>query len=310
MIKILVTDGMEGNAVNKLKAQGFEVEEKFYEKEDLKEKIKEVDAIVVRSATKIDRDIINEALETRKLKLIVRAGVGLDNIDVLYAQDNGIDVRNTAGASTNAVAELVLCQMLVLARQIKIANMKLKDGIWYKKNLKGMEIQGKTLGIVGFGRIARNLANKAQLLGMNILYTDLVPCTGLDKAYSYTDLDTILREADYITIHTPLNEQTRNLFDAKCFDKMKDTAFLINCARGGIVVEEDLLDALKQNKIAGAAIDCFESEPNPMEELLQHPLVSVTPHIGAATYEAQDRIGMEIVEIIVHKFINIKDIVV
>ncbi|WAW14780.1 D-2-hydroxyacid dehydrogenase [Peptostreptococcus equinus] len=310
MIKILVTDGMEKNAVNKLKAQGFEVEEKFYEREELKEKIQEIDVIVVRSATKIDKDIINQALKTNKLKLIIRAGVGLDNIDVLYAEKNGINVRNTAGASTNAVAELVLGQMLVLARQIKIANMTLKDGIWNKKNLKGLEIQGKTLGIIGFGRIARNLANKAHLLGMNILYTDLIACIDENDAYTCTDLDTILREADYITIHTPLTEDTRNLIDAQCFEKMKDTAFLINCARGGIVVEEDLLEALNNNKIGGAALDCFVDEPNPIKDLLQHPLVSVTPHIGAATYEAQDRIGMEIVDIVNDRFAIIKDMVI
>lgn len=310
MIKILVTDGMEKNAVNKLKAQGFEVEEKFYEREELKEKIQEIDVIVVRSATKIDKDIINQALKTNKLKLIIRAGVGLDNIDVLYAEKNGINVRNTAGASTNAVAELVLGQMLVLARQIKIANMTLKDGIWNKKNLKGLEIQGKTLGIIGFGRIARNLANKAHLLGMNILYTDLIACIDENDAYTCTDLDAILREADYITIHTPLTEDTRNLIDAQCFEKMKDTAFLINCARGGIVVEEDLLEALNNNKIGGAALDCFVDEPNPIKDLLQHPLVSVTPHIGAATYEAQDRIGMEIVDIVNDRFAIIKDMVI
>lgn len=310
MIKILVTDGMEKNAVNKLKAQGFEVEEKFHEREELKEKIQEIDVIVVRSATKIDKDIINQALKTNKLKLIIRAGVGLDNIDVLYAEKNGINVRNTAGASTNAVAELVLGQMLVLARQIKIANMTLKDGIWNKKNLKGLEIQGKTLGIIGFGRIARNLANKAHLLGMNILYTDLIACIDENDAYTCTDLDAILREADYITIHTPLTEDTRNLIDAQCFEKMKDTAFLINCARGGIVVEEDLLEALNNNKIGGAALDCFVDEPNPIKDLLQHPLVSVTPHIGAATYEAQDRIGMEIVDIVNDRFAIIKDMVI
>ena len=149
MMKILVTDGMDRNAINNLVNEGFEVEEKFYEEEVLKEKIKEVDVIVVRSATKLRKNIIDEALETGRLKLIIRGGVGLDNIDVDYAETKGIMVRNTPGASTNAVAELVLCEMLVLARNVKIANIKLNNGKWDKKNLKGSEIHGKTLGLVG-----------------------------------------------------------------------------------------------------------------------------------------------------------------
>ena len=153
-MKILVTDGMERNAINNLVNEGFEVEEKFYEEEVLKEKIKDVDVIVVRSATKIRKNIIDEALKTGRLKLIIRGGVGLDNIDVAYAEAKGIMVRNTPGASTNAVAELVLCEMLVLARNVKIANIKLNNGKWDKKNLKGSEIHGKTLGLVGYSSIA------------------------------------------------------------------------------------------------------------------------------------------------------------
>ncbi|MBC2576055.1 D-2-hydroxyacid dehydrogenase [Peptostreptococcus canis] len=298
MNKILVTDGMEKNAINLLKNMGFDVEEKFYEEVELKDKIKEIDIIVVRSATKIRKNIIDEAIKTKRLKMIIRGGVGLDNIDVDFAKANGIQVRNTPMASTNAVAELVLCEMLVLARKVKIANIKLQNGIWDKKNLKGNEIMGKTLGLVGYGKIAKNIADKANKLGMNILYTDVQECIENKEGFKFTDLDEILRESDYITIHTPLTNDTRNLFDYDKFKIMKDTAFIINCARGGIIVEEDLLRAIDNNEIAGAALDCFEDEPMPMKELLINPKVSVTPHIGGSTIEAQTRIGNEIVNII------------
>lgn len=200
MMKILVTDGMERNAINNLVNEGFEVEEKFYEEEGLKEKIKDVDVIVVRSATKIRKNIIDEALKTGRLKLIIRGGVGLDNIDVAYAEAKGIMVRNTPGASTNAVAELVLCEMLVLARNVKIANIKLNDGKWDKKNLKGSEIHGKTLGLVGYGRIARNIAEKAHMLGMKILYTDIMEYQDAREDFCYTDLKNIIERANYIPV--------------------------------------------------------------------------------------------------------------
>ena len=300
MMKILVTDVMERTAINNLVNEGFEVEEKFYEEEGLKEKIKDVDVIVVRSATKIRKNIIDEALKTGRLKLIIRGGVGLDNIDVAYAEAKGIMVRNTPGASTNAVAELVLCEMLVLARNVKIANIKLNDGKWDKKNLKGSEIHGKTLGLVGYGRIARNIAEKAHMLGMKILYTDIMEYQDAREDFCYTDLKNIIERADYITVHTPLTDQTKNLFGWQEFEKMKDTAFFLNCARGGIVNENDLLRAINEGQIAGAALDCFENEPMPMTELVTHPRVTVTPHIGAATKEAQERIGYEIADIIVN----------
>ena len=298
MKKILVTDGMDREAVEMLRNKGFEVEEKFYPEEELKEKIKEIDVIVVRSATKIRKEMLDEAVKGGKLKLIIRGGVGLDNIDVNYARENGIVVRNTPCASSNAVAELVLCEMLVLARNVKIANLKLGEGIWDKKNLKGTEIHGKTIGIIGFGNIARKLAEKAHNLGMKVMYNDIVePLNEFDN-YQFAGFDEIIEKADYITVHTPLTEDTKYMFDKEAFDKMKDTAFFINCARGGIVREEALLEAVNNGEIAGAAIDCFENEPKPMEELVNHPKVTVTPHIGASTKEAQKRIGYEIADIV------------
>lgn len=298
MKKILATDGIDKEAVEMLRKKGFEVEEKFYPEEELKDKIKDIDIIIVRSATKIRKEIIDEALKTKNLKMIIRAGVGLDNIDVNYARENGIVVRNTPSASSNAVAELVLCEMLVLARNVKIANLKLGEGIWDKKNLKGTEIYGKTIGIIGFGNIARKLAQKAYNLGMKVMYNDIVEYENEGKDYKFANFDEIIENADYITVHTPLTEKTKYMFNKDVFKRMKNTAFLINCARGGIVNEKDLLEALNQNQIAGAAIDCFENEPRPLEDIVNHPRVTVTPHIGASTNEAQKRIAYEIVDIV------------
>lgn len=298
MKKILATDGIDKEAVEMLRKKGFEVEEKFYPEEELKDKIKDIDIIIVRSATKIRKEIIDEALKTKNLKMIIRAGVGLDNIDVNYARENGIVVRNTPTASSNAVAELVLCEMLVLARNVKIANLKLGEGIWDKKNLKGTEIYGKTIGIIGFGNIARKLAQKTYNLGMKVMYNDIAEYENEGKDYKFANFDEIIENADYITVHTPLTEKTKYMFNKDVFKRMKNTAFLINCARGGIVNEKDLLEALNQNQIAGAAIDCFENEPRPLEDIVNHPRVTVTPHIGASTNEAQKRIAYEIVDIV------------
>ena len=302
MKKILITDGMDKNAIEILLNQGFDVEEKFYPEEELKEKIKEVDVIIVRSATKIRQNIIDEALKTGRLKLVVRGGVGLDNIDVAYAKAKGIEVRNTPCASSNAVAELVLCEMLVLARNVKLANLTLQEGVWAKKKLKGTEIHGKTLGLIGFGNIARSLAEKANNLGMNVIYNDIVEHIDARECFKFAKFEEIIEKADYITVHTPLTEDTKYMFNKEVFKNMKETAFFINCARGGIVQEEDLLEAIKTNEIAGAAIDCFENEPQPIEGLLNHPKVTVTPHIGASTREAQERIGLEIADIVINYF--------
>lgn len=297
-MNILIADGMDKTAVNKLKELGFSVEERYYNKEELAKKIKEIDILVVRSQTKVDREILENAAEGRRLKLIIRGGVGLDNIDVEYANTLGIDVRNTPTASSNAVAELVLCNLLVLARNIKIANQRFEEGIWDKKNLKGSEIRGKTLGIIGYGKIARLLAKKAELLGMKIKYTDILGYRDENENFEFTTFEDVIENADYVTIHTPLNEETKNMIDERVFKKMKKTAYFINCARGGIVVEKDLLAALRDGDIAGAALDCFEDEPLPNRKIVTHPKISVTPHIGGSTYEAQEKIGEVAVKII------------
>ncbi|WP_392486795.1 D-2-hydroxyacid dehydrogenase [Haloimpatiens sp. FM7315] len=302
MAKILVTDGMDKGAVEELKNKGFEVTEKFFEPEELGENLKSFDAVVVRSKTKVREPIIDKALEGGKLKLIIRGGVGVDNIDVQYAKSKGITVRNTPNASSASVAELAIGHMFAVSRFIHTANITMRDEKWEKKKYKGVEIAGKTLGLIGFGRIAKETAKKAEALGMKVLYNNRSgKVEGFDK-YEYCTLEDILKKSDYVSLHIPFVKEKGAIIGEKELEIMKDGAFLINCARGGVVDEKALLDALNSGKLAGAAIDVFEKEPTENMELVRHPKVSVTPHIGASTVEAQKRIGTEIVSIITEFF--------
>ena len=302
MVKILVTDGMDKGAVKSLKELGYDVTEQFFNPEELKEKMQEFDAIIVRSATKVRKEIIDSALETGKLKLIIRGGVGVDNIDVAYAESKGIKVRNTPKASSQSVAELVLGHMFSLARFVGIANVSMREGKWHKKQYKGIELEGKTLGIIGFGRIGQVLAKKAQALGMNILYTDILGVNKDFPGYEYVSFDKLIEESDFISLHVPRNKDDSPLIDKEKLAKMKDGVCLINCARGGVVDEKALLDALNSGKVAGAGIDVYCEEPTCNLELVKHEKVSATPHIGASTKEAQKRIGQEIITIIKENF--------
>lgn len=300
MKKILITDGMEKSAVDKLKSNGFEVVEQFFDEEQLKEQIKNFDAVVIRSATKIKKPIIDAALETGRLKLIIRGGVGVDNIDVKYANENGITVRNTPNASSPSVAELVIAQMIILARHLHRANLTMKKGEWHKKEYVGIELAGKTLGLIGFGRIAKETAKKAFALGMNVVYTDITgPVEGYEQ-FTYLIKDELLSTSDFISVHIPGTKEP--VLGEKEYAKMKDGVYLINAARGGVVCEKDLLDALDSGKIGGAALDVFEEEPIKNQFVCAHERISLTPHIGASTVEAQARIGEEIVEIIINHF--------
>lgn len=302
MVKILVTDGMDKGAVKSLRELGYDVTEQFFNPEELKEKMQEFDAIIVRSATKVRKEIIDSALETGKLKLIIRGGVGVDNIDVAYAESKGIKVRNTPKASSQSVAELVLGHMFSLARFVGIANVSMREGKWHKKQYKGIELEGKTLGIIGFGRIGQVLAKKAQALGMNILYTDILGVNKDFPGYEYVSFDKLIEESDFISLHVPRNKDDSPLIDKEKLAKMKDGVCLINCARGGVVDEKALLDALNSGKVAGAGIDVYCEEPTCNLELVKHEKVSATPHIGASTKEAQKRIGQEIITIIKENF--------
>ncbi len=302
MIRILVTDGMEASGVQTLKEKGFEVVEKFYEPEDLGLALQEFDVVVVRSATKIRQPIIDKAAEAGRLKLVIRGGVGVDNIDVAYAMENGIKVMNTPNASSASVAELALAHMFAVARFINISNVSMREGKWDKKKYEGTEIGGKTLGLVGFGRISRELAKRGKALGMKVIYTDIMGKMEGQDEYEFCSLEELLPQADYVSLHIPfIKEQGATIGKAQ-FEMMKDGAILINCARGGVVDEAALIEALNSGKLAGAGVDVFVEEPTKNTELVNHPKVSVTPHIGAATVEAQTRIGEEIVSIIVDFF--------
>lgn len=297
MIRLLANDGMDKDAAAKLRELGYDVVEDHYEGEELFEKIKTFDILVVRSNTKVRKDLIDAAVGG-KLKLVIRAGVGVDNIDVKYAREKGINVSNTPKASSISVAELTLGHIFAVSRFINTSNVTMREGKWEKKAYKGVELFGKTLGLIGFGRISKEVAKRANALGMKIIYTDICgKAEGYDE-YKFVELNELLKEADFVSLHVPLDKNKGYVIGKEEINMMKDGAYLINCARGGVVDEEALVEALNTGKISGAALDVFENEPKPNKELLDNPKVSVTPHIGAATAEAQERIGVEIVNIV------------
>lgn len=301
MVKILASDGMQADAIAALKAAGHEVDVQFYEPEELKEAVKKYNVLVVRSATKVREPHIDAALETGELKLVIRGGVGIDNIDHKYAESKGIAVRNTPSASSASVAELALGHMFSLARYIGIANVTMRNGEWNKKKYEGTELGGKTLGLIGCGRIARELAKRAEALGMNVIYTDIMgEIPGV--SYQYMSQEEVLKNADYISLHIPAPADKKPVIGAEQLALMKPTAFLINTARGILIDTDALCDALDAGKLAGAALDVFPEEPPKDERVLHHPQISLTPHIGGSTKEAQLRIGAEIVDIITKFF--------
>lgn len=297
-MRILITDGMDKTALAKLRENGNEVVEQFYSPEELPEALKNFDALVVRSATKVRTAAIDGAKAGGKLKLIIRGGVGVDNIDVDYAEKNGISVKNTPRASSDAVAELALAHMFSVARFISVAGHTMREGKWEKKAYKGIEISGKTLGVIGYGRIGQALGRRAQALGMKVLAYDIFKVEGLENEnMKYVEMDELLAKADFISLHTP-SLDGKPLINADTIAKMKDGAVFINTSRGNNVDEAALLDALNSGKLLGAGLDVFADEPATNSALYSHPKVSCTPHIGASTNEAQKRIGMEIVDII------------
>ena len=298
-MRILVTDGMDKTAMAELKAQGHEVVEQFYESEELGKALRDFDVVVVRSKTKVRAPHIDEA-KGSNLKLIIRGGVGVDNIDVKYAEENGIMVRNTPNASSQSVAECALAHMFACARFISIAGAAMRNDIWDKKAYsKGIELQGKTLGIIGFGRIGAHLGVMAKAIGMNVVATRSSRTSGTDEATGipYVTLDELLEKSDFISLHAPALPGGP-LVNADTIAKMKDGVCIINTSRGSNVDEKALLEALNSGKVRAAGLDVWAEEPSKNHDLYSHPMVSCTPHIGAQTVEAQKRIGAEIVDII------------
>ncbi len=292
-MKVLITDGIERTGADILLRAGYELTEKTLTPEELLKIIVDYDAIIVRSATKVTKAVIDAG---KCLRVVARGGVGLDNIDVEYAKTKGIQVLNTPKASSISVAELTIAHLMSLGRFLPMTNITMRNKQWPKKEFsKGIEVTGKTLGIIGLGNIGKEVAKRATGLMMKVIAHDpFVQKTDLDV--KLVSKDELLKTSDYITLHVPYEKAKGPVITKADFEKMKDGVILINCARGGVVVEKDLLDALNSHKVAYAGMDVFEHEPPTPEEfdLINHPRVSVSPHIGASTLEAQDRVGVEI----------------
>lgn len=287
-MKVLILDKTDSSCARTLRGfGGIEVEEKpNLSPDQLLQEILEYEALVVRSATKVTAVVIDGA---RRLKVIGRAGAGVDNIDVRAATERGILVMNTPGGNANAVAELAIGMMFSLARKLIATVEGMKTGRWEKKSYRGSELGGKTLGLVGIGQVGARVAGKALALDMKVLAYD--PFVSSEKAKEIgaelCELDRLYSESDYISLHLPKNEETTGMINREVIAKMKPGIFLINCARGGIVVEADLLQALEDGRVAGVGIDVYETEPPEEWSLVNHPGVLCTPHIGATTAEAQ-----------------------
>ena len=298
-IRILITDGLDAGAIEQLRSDGYEIVENFYAPEELGAAVKDFDCVIIRSATKIRQAQI-DACQGGKLKLIIRAGVGIDNIDVKYAEEHGITVRNTPRSSSQAVAELALGHMFSCARFISAAGHSMREGKWEKKVFsKGIELQGKTLGIVGYGRIGQHLGVMAKGIGMNVIAFDIFHIPGIEKELGipYVEMDELLAKADFISVHAPAVDGGA-LISAESIAKMKDGVVIVNTSRGTNVDEAALLDALNSGKVRAAGLDVYADEPASNSALYSHPMVSCTPHIGAGTKEATKKIGGEAISVI------------
>ena len=300
MYKVLVTDGISSTGLKSLiEHPNFTVDRQpTLPTKELKNIIGEYDALIVRSQTKVSEELLKAA---GRLRVIARAGVGVDNIDVNAATKKGIIVINAPGANTIAATEHTLAMMLSLARKIPQAHQKTVSGQWDRNSFKGVELYKKTLGVIGMGKIGTEVAKRAKSFGMNILGFDPYLTEERAKKLGMTkaSLDVIAQESDFITIHTPLTNDTRGLINDAYLRKTKKGVRFVNCARGGVIDEKSLVRAIQSGHVAGAALDVFEKEPVSNPELLQNPNIIVTPHLGASTVEAQEKVAQEVsVEII------------
>jgi D-3-phosphoglycerate dehydrogenase len=304
IMKVLVCDPVAPVTIQALVDAGIEVDNRpDITADELLRDVVPYHGMVVRSRTRVPKDVIDAA---RNLKIIVRGGVGLDSIDVKYASTKGVSVRNTPKASSNSVAELTLGYMLALARKIPQATMSMTAGEWKKKRLRGSEIAGKTLGLIGFGNIGALLGRKAAALGMDVIFYDVITPDDPGPA-KQVGLDELLARSDYISLHVPKVPATTNMLNAQTFAKMKDGVYVINCARGGVVDEDALYDALVDGKVAGVALDVYLDEKvNPGNSKLYQlkdqdgfNRVIGSPHVGASTVEGQARVGTEVADILI-----------
>src|SRR6202142_2383089 len=291
-MKILICDKTEKEAIDQMKAAGLTVDVRDdITPEELPKVLPAYDGMVVRSRTKVRQPLIDVC---PNLKVIVRGGVGLDTIDADYAKSKGITVMNTPMASSVSVAELTVAYMFALARSIYPAATSMKSEKWEKKNFEGDEIGGKTLGLIGIGNIGKEVAKRASALGMTVVAYD--PYVKSMDGVKLVTLDELLAQSDYISLHLPKTEESANMIGAAQFAKMKNGVRIVNCARGGIIDENALHNALVSGKVAGAALDVYAEEPPADWKLVKLPNVICSPHIGAATKEAQGRVGAEVAE--------------
>ncbi len=313
-MKVLANDGISQSGKKQLETAGFAVETDHVEQDKLIDYINENDvvALCVRSATTVRKEVFDAC---PGLKFVGRGGVGMDNIDVEYGREKGVTISNTPASSSQSVAELVMGQLFSLARFTYDANREMpqngKDDFkkLKKKYGKGIELRGKTLGVIGFGRIGRALASYALGCGMKVICADIfdvdtrisfeIPGYGnVEVEVEKVTFDTLVRSADVISIHVPKQTDGSSVIGKKELEAMKPGVILANAARGGVIDEEALIDALDSGHVSAAALDVFENEPTPDEKVLSHPKIALTPHIGAATVEAQDRIGEELADLI------------
>jgi D-3-phosphoglycerate dehydrogenase len=293
--RILVADKLHGDAIREL-GKFAEVDADFeITPEDLLKKIHNYDGVVVRSRSKITKEVIEAG---KKLKAVGRAGVGLDNVDVEAAKAHGIEVYNAPESLTISVAELAICLMIAISRHVAYADRCMRQGKWEKKKCVGMELYGKTLGLVGFGRIGREVSLRAHALGMKVMACD--PAITIEDTREYNaelvDIDRLLSHSDIVSLHIPANENTKGFMNKERLGRMKKNAYLINTARGAVVDEKALIEALKNGVIKGAALDVFEKEPLENSELFGLDNVVLTPHIASGTEDAQRTAGIIVAE--------------
>ncbi len=298
MAKILICDKMDAAALDVIQNRWGADVKIGQTPEELADNIGPYEAVVIRSATKVRTPAIDAG---KNLRVIIRGGVGIDNIDHEYARGKGVDVRNTPNASSDAVAEIALAHMFALARNLHKSNVTMRNGEWLKKKYKGIELAGKTLGIIGIGRIGQSLAKKASALGMKVVAFDaFVDKSPLDFV-TMVGKDELLAKSDFVSLHIPSSPEGY-VIDSKEIAKMKDGAYLINAARGGVVDEKALIEALDSGKLAGAGVDVWEKEPTDNVDLPKHENACVSPHLGASSAEAQARVGSEVVKVLEEYF--------
>lgn len=293
--KILLTDGLEENGKAILRNSAEVVENKTITADELLQVVGDYDALIVRGRTKVTAAVLTAGM---KLKVVGRAGVGVDNIDLAAAKEHNVTVVNSPMATTVAVAELTLGLMLAAVREIARADAGLKAGNWLKKELEGTELCGKTLGVIGFGRIGASVAQRAKAFEMKVIgYDPNIKSEDIKaRGGEPVSLDDLLAKSDMITMHLPLTADTKSMLNDAAFAKMKEGVYIICAARGGVIDEAALLAALNSGKVAGAALDVFAAEPPGLTDLVAHPRVVETPHIGAQTVEAQGRAAKDISE--------------